>query len=229
MHSFLLVGQSNAAGRGLISEAEPLNNDKIYVLRNGRWRPMFRPINPDRSFSGVSLAENFSRLFADKHGVEVGIIPCAEGNTSISEWQKGEVLFDNAIFNAKLAMRTSTLKGILWHQGEADCGENNYPCYLQRLEKVMSDFRKELGANLPIIVGGLGEFLKDCPSSQNLKNYHFINDALINFVNKTPFSAYASSKGLTSNSDVLHFNTNSVNELGKRYFEAYESLIKNNN
>ena len=226
MHSFLLVGQSNAAGRGLISEANPLNNDKIHVLRNGRWRPMFRPINPDRSFSGVSFAENFSRLYADKYGVDVGIIPCAEGNTSILEWQKGDVLFDNAINNCKLAMRSSTLSGILWHQGEADCGENNYPYHLERLEKVMSDFRKELGADLPILVGGLGDYLKDYPTSQNLKNYTFINDALKSFASKTPNAIYVEAKGLTPNSDILHFNTNSLNEFGKRYFEAFENLKK---
>ena len=32
----------------------------------------------------------------------------------------GELLFDNAVFNAKLAQRTSVISGVLWHRGEAD-------------------------------------------------------------------------------------------------------------
>ena len=62
IHSFLLIGQSNMAGRGVIEEAIPVDNTHIKVLRNGRWQKMFRPVNPDRSFSGVSLAESFKSL-----------------------------------------------------------------------------------------------------------------------------------------------------------------------
>ena len=225
MNSFLLIGQSNAAGRGIISEAEPLKNNNLFVLRNGKWQSMFRPINPDRSFSGVSLAETFSRLYADKYNVDVGIIPCADGNTSISEWQEGGVLFDNAVNNAKLAMRSSTLTGIIWHQGEADCGENNYPFYEERLTIMMSRLKECLGVeDIPVIIGGLGDFLPDCPASNNFKNYNFINDALKNYAKKTPNCKYVSANGLTSNLDLLHFNTKSLQEFGKRYFEAFESL-----
>ena len=52
------------AGRGVIADAPILENqDKIYVARNCKWVNFFRPINPDRTFSGVSLAEKFADLF----------------------------------------------------------------------------------------------------------------------------------------------------------------------
>ncbi len=77
---------------------------------------MFRPVNPDRSFSGTCLAESFAREYSKAHpDVDVGIIPCADGGTKTRQWLPGEVLFDNAVNCAKLAMRTSVLKGILWH------------------------------------------------------------------------------------------------------------------
>ena len=60
IHSFLLIGQSNMAGRGELDKAQKINTAHIHVLRNGRWQPMFRPINPDRPFSGVNLAESFA-------------------------------------------------------------------------------------------------------------------------------------------------------------------------
>ena len=100
LHSFLLIGQSNAAGRGFMHEAGQLDNlgGRIKTLRNGLWFNMFRPINPDRPFSGVSFAETFAKEYALANpGVQVGIIPCADGGTSIWQWQPGELLFDNAL------------------------------------------------------------------------------------------------------------------------------------
>mgnify|MGYP000999236259 CR=1 FL=1 len=47
----------------------------------------------------------------------VGLIPCADGGTSLDDWAVGGLLYDNAVFQAKLAQRTSELSGILWHQG----------------------------------------------------------------------------------------------------------------
>ena len=70
MHAFLLIGQSNMAGRGYLNEAREIDTSHIYTLRNGRWLKMFRPINPDRSFSGVSLAESFAEAYSKKHNFE---------------------------------------------------------------------------------------------------------------------------------------------------------------
>ena len=81
MKAFLLIGQSNMAGRGDFGQVPEIVNGKCFMLRNGRWQPMFRPINPDRSFSGVNLAESFAEAYAKKHGVDVGLIACAEGNS----------------------------------------------------------------------------------------------------------------------------------------------------
>ena len=86
IHSFLLIGQSNMAGRGYINEVEPINNPRIKVLRNGRWQDMFVPVNPDRPFSGINLAESFCDEYSKEHDTDVGIIPCADGGTALSQW-----------------------------------------------------------------------------------------------------------------------------------------------
>ena len=75
IHSFLIIGQSNMAGRGKLDEAQPLDNDKLLVLRNGRWQPMYRPVNNDRPFSGVCLAESFARLYADENNIMTELFP----------------------------------------------------------------------------------------------------------------------------------------------------------
>lgn len=228
IHSILIIGQSNMAGRGSMKDAAPLttNGGKLKVLRNGRWQTMFRPVNPDRYFSGTCLAESFAKAYSDEHPeVEVGVIPCADGGTSLDQWREGGLLFDNAVFSARLAMRTSHLVAILWHQGEADCGEGKYPLYLEKVSAIMSALRRELSADdIPLIVGGLGDFLKDRVESPQLKNYTFVNEALMTYARENPHVAFASAEGLTSNPDNLHFNRTSLAEFGIRYYEAFRTI-----
>ena len=137
IHSFLLIGQSNMAGRGFFDEAVEVDKTHIKVLRNGRWQSMYRPVNCDRPFSGVCLAESFAEKYADKYGVDVGLIPCADGGTSLEQWKPGSLLFDNAVYQSKLASRTSTIAGVLWHQGEADCGVELADTYKQRFDSYL--------------------------------------------------------------------------------------------
>ena len=70
IHSFLLIGQSNMAGRGLKNEVEPIPNKNIYVLRNGRWWPMYVPVNPDRVTAGINLSETFAYRYLQDHLTE---------------------------------------------------------------------------------------------------------------------------------------------------------------
>ena len=227
IHSILLIGQSNMARRGYLADAEPLDNrdERLKVLRNGRWQGMFRPVNFDRSFSGTCLAETFVEKYADEHpDVEVGVIPCADGGTSLDQWQEGGLLFDNAVFQAKLAMRTSNLVGILWHQGEDDCREEFYPIYLEKITAIMTALHKQLGKNIPLVVGGLGDFLKDRKESPQLVNYVYVNKALEEFAKTFPNTIFVSAKGLTSNPDNLHFNHKSLMEFGIRYYSAFKAV-----
>lgn len=227
-HSFLLIGQSNMAGRGFLDEAAPLDTKggRIKVLRNGRWQPAFRPIHNDRPFSGSCLAEDFAAAYADAHpDVDVGLIPCADGGTSLSQWAEGGLLFDNAVAYAKLAMRTSKLVGILWHQGEGDCGEADYPLYRERFTAILRAFRKQLGAeDVPVLLGGLGEFLAECSFDDNLKNYPHINRALREVAASEPSCAYVPAEGLASNPDRLHFSAAALREFGLRYYAEYEKI-----
>jgi len=229
-HSFLLIGQSNAAGRGYPSEVAPLENleKRIKVQRNGRWLPMYRPVNPDRATSGVCLAESFAKEYAIAHSdVEVGIIPCADGGTSLSQWMPGEALFENAVNNARLAMRTSVIKAILWHQGEGDCSPDDVLMYAEKFKTVMDTIRAELGCpDLPIIVGGLGDFLADYESVYICKNFTRVNSILENLGREYKNCAFASAKGLRSNPDNLHFSAEALLEFGVRYYEAFMPFDK---
>ena len=221
MHSFLLIGQSNMAGRGFLADARQIDNSRIFVLRNGRWQKMFRPINPDRKFSGVSLAESFAEAYAKAHNVDVGLICCADGGTKLDQWMPGKLLFDNAVYQAKLAQRTSTIAGVLWHQGEGDCCSDLYSTYKPRFEIMMQAFRDQLDLHdVPFVVGGLGDFL-----ALSLRpDYVHVNTALQSIAQANDLVGFVSAEGLTSNPDHLHFNAESLYEFGLRYFSVYESM-----
>ena len=229
VHSFLLIGQSNAAGRGKLEEAEPLDTcgGKLKVLRNGRWQTMYRPVNTDRSFSGTCFAESFAKAYSEIHpDVEVGIIPCADGGTRLEQWECGGLLFDNAVNCAKLAMRTSTLVGVLWHQGESDCASERYPFYYERFQKIMRALRQELNIeNVPFIVGGLGDFLVNCSILADLENYIYVNEALQRIAKEEKNCAFASAVGLGANPDNLHFSAQALKEFGTRYFDEYQKIV----
>ena len=222
IHSFLLIGQSNMAGRGYLHEAVEVDSTHIKILRNGRWHKMYRPINPDRRYSGVSLGERFAELYAKKYGVDVGLICCADGGTRLEQWEAGSLLLDNAIYQSKLALRTSTIAGVLWHQGESDCSEELSKTYEERFIPIMGELREKLDLyDVPFLLGGLGAFLVDYEKA-DLKNYNNVNEALIKIANKTPMTGFVSANGLTSNPDNLHFSAKSLYEFGSRYFEVFE-------
>lgn len=228
IHSFLLIGQSNMAGRGYPGEVEPIVNDKILLFRNGLWRGMYVPFNPDRSTAGTCLAESFVDLYSRERNVDVGVIPCADGGTCIDQWEVGGPLFDHALYMAELAKRTSTIAGVLWHQGESDCRDDLYLTYENKLAVIMKAFRDKLNLHdVPFLLGGLGDYLIEnewCGGDSYLK----INSALENYANKNPMTAFVSAKGLTSNPDKLHFNSKSLREFGVRYYNEFVKLENKN-
>ncbi len=230
--SFLMIGQSNMAGRGEFGKVAPIVNDKCFMLRMGRWQPMSEPINVDRDVlnirfhSGVCLAASFADEVSKLLDAEVGLIPCADGGTVISQWQPGEVLFDHAVMQTKLALRNSKLGGIIWHQGESDCKDFKPEEYREMFLRTMNQLRKELDAEkLPLIIGELSENLSaDWPLMAS--NTPKMNILLHQLKDELPNCDIASSQGLMMKPDGIHFTSASLRELGRRYFEKYKQLAK---
>ena len=231
-HSILLIGQSNMAGRGDPGEVPPIENKRLFVLRNGRWRPMYVPVNPDRATAGISLSESFADLYAKDHDVDVGIIPCADGGTSLDQWKVGGLLFDHACYMAELAARTSTIVAVLWHQGESDASAERAPFYEEKLTVILEAFRKRLGLEeVPFLLGGLGDFLVQNPDPvrcEKFRNYHQVNRMLEHIAATDAHTGFVSAKGLLSNPDHVHFCARSLRTFGQRYYEAFLKLEDKN-
>ena len=223
-----MIGQSNMAGRGDFGEVAQIDNPLCTMLRNGRFIPMREPINPDRGIfdyfhSGVGLAASFADEYAKHYGEEIGLIPCADGGTRIEEWQPGEILYDHAVAQAKLAQRSAEIIGILWHQGESDSdSEEKMRAYRLRFLHMISSLLRDLSLpeSTPIITGELGEFVsryKDgaCVYYKDINGiFHALSDEYDNI-------GVASAEGLPCKEDGIHFTSAAYRTLGKRYFDEY--------
>lgn len=219
---FLLIGQSNMAGRGAIEAQDKEVIPQILMLNKElAWVPAVDPLHFDKpEIAGVGLGRTFAKtLLHANPGVTIGLIPAAFGGTSLDQWKPGDKLYTDAVRRAKEAQKTGKLRGILWHQGEADAGtEEHVSTYRTRFANLIQHLREDLNApEVPVVVGELGEFQKG-------KFTREMNEqlALIPFV--VPHSGFASSAGLTDKGDNTHFNSPSARELGRRYALAFLAL-----
>jgi len=221
--SFLLIGQSNMAGRGIQNSVPPIINESIKMLRNGRWQIMSEPIHNDRPMAGVGLASSFAASWhADNIGEEIGLIPCADGGTSLNDWQVGGELFDHAIFQAKLAQRSSKLSGILWHQGENDSSAELAAKYVDKFNVIVNELRNQLEVpDVPLIIGGIGDFLPHGQFGAYFHDYYLVNNALQEYAASHSNCHFVTAKGLTANEDQIHFDAKSVRKFGLRYYQAF--------
>ncbi len=225
LNSFLMVGQSNMAGRGFQNEVPLIYDEHIKMLRNGRWQTMVEPINYDRPNAGVGLAASFAAAWRLKNNSEdIGLIPCADGGTSLDDWAADGLLFEHAISQAKLAQKTSKLTGILWHQGENDSTPDFADRYEEKFSLILKTFRTELNLpDLPIIIGGLGNFLTEGMYGAYFSEYATVNKKLVDLAKSTPNCYFVTASGLTSNPDFIHIDAASQRRFGIRYFEAFDT------
>ena len=218
-----MIGQSNMAGRGFINEVPMICNERILMLRNAGWQMMAEPINYDRPNAGIGLAGSFAAMWCMEHeGEQIGLIPCAEGGSSLDDWAVDKNLFKNAVIQAGFAMQDSELIGILWHQGESDSYGGGYQTYYKKLQVIIESLRKELNAfEVPLIIGGLGDFLGKNGFGLNCTEYELVNEQLLKFAREQENSCFVTAEGLTPNPDGIHMDAVSQRRFGVRYYEAF--------
>jgi hypothetical protein len=227
---FLLVGQSNMAGRGAVTPADREPHPRVLMLdKAGAWVPAVDPMHFDKpDVVGVGLGRAFATALTDNDpAITVGLIPAAVGGSPIDAWRPGVLYrptnshpWDDAIARARQAMQAGTLAGILWHQGESDATPELAPLYEARLHDLIARFRSTLEApDVPFIAGQLGRF-PDQPWDDARRQVDEAHGRLPDTVHRT---AFVSAEGLVHKGDGVHFDADSYRELGRRYAAAYRS------
>lgn len=225
---YLIIGQSNAAGRGDLPR-DPVALSNVSILdTNGNLAPAFPNLNVHSNVrkttitQGFNLGYTFAETMAANTANDIILVVNARGATAIEDWAPSILAdasplsyFDEAIRRTNQALTNnpeSTLKGILWHQGEAN---RNNPTYLNDLQQLVTDLRAQLG-NVPFIAGQL--------SYDRLENNTF-NTNLLTLPNLVAETAVASAENLNTG-DLTHFIASSLQTFGQRY--ATEMLTLQN-
>ncbi len=228
MRTFLLIGQSNMAGRGVLGSVPPLRHDRVFMFRSGRWLPAEEPLHTDKpELAGIGLGMSFAVALADADPVaDIGLVPCAMGGTSLDQWAPGGVLYNAAVNATRAALAAAPgarLAGILWHQGEADAADAlTAGSYDRRLAAMLGRLRGDLGrTDAPVVAGTLGGFLArrtDTPHAAA------VTEGLRRLARTQTGFALAEAGDLTDGGDLLHFDAPALRILGRRYAEAFRSM-----
>ncbi|MEO5984581.1 MAG: sialate O-acetylesterase [Ferruginibacter sp.] len=215
---YLLIGQSNMAGRGIISGKYFTEGDpRIFMLnKENKWIHAKHPLHFDKpSVAGVGPGLSFARKMLRKTSRNIGLIPCAVGGTSIDVWTPGAYdestkthPYDDMLIRLMEALKSGELKGVIWLQGESDSNPEKAKIYLVKLTELIQRLRTITNnPDLLFIAGQLGRF-KD--------QYQHINQLLKELPDKVKNTAVASSKGLKDKGDLTHFDAASAGKMGNR-------------
>ena len=238
-HIVLIMGQSNTfSGRGLDPEIDfPMSNLK----QLGRFTNDLEIIDAIPPLDHHSSRENsigfgltFGNLYAQNilNADEILIlVPCGLGGSGFvnDKWNKGDPLYNDAIERVNYIrenFENSELTAVLWHQGERDIDTENYGDLLSRF---ITEFRTDsMSPNIPFILGGMVPYWVDAnPKRQDVETIiRDIPDTHLStaFVNtRQPFVIQKE----VNNEDAIHFDAKGQRELGRRYFNEFVCLLKN--
>lgn len=157
-------------------------------------------IGPGMPFASTVLAKNPS------FGT-IGLVPCAIGGSSITEWARGGLLYNQMLKRTAAALvGGGSLRGLLWYQGEADTITlKDAQHYRSRFERFLSDVRADLGFPELLVIEvalatGQGPYLEEVRKAQfdtNVTNIKCVD-----------------AKGLQVSKDYLHLTTQAQVQLG---------------
>jgi len=160
LHLYLLIGGSNMAGRAEVPQDAGEIIDRCYLLNDkNEWVPARNPLNryssarEDLAIQKLGPGYSFVRKMLEQDKtISIGLIVNAYGDSKIDQWFGKSELYWGARKGAKAAMRSGTMKGILWHQGESD--QKAADGYLDKLQTLAANLRSDLAdTGLPFIVG----------------------------------------------------------------------------
>jgi len=237
---YLLIGQSNCAGRGYLLPEDTVNALEGVWLLNADLvpEPAVAPLNrysnirKDLSMQMIGPGVGFGSLMHEKTGRKVLLVQNARGGSALESWQvggDGEVSYlDSALVRTIPALKYGKLKGIVWHQGETDITNGTAgDIYVERFSKMIVDLRRRVGVGdeVPVVVGEVGQWAWE----DSTKIEAFNHGTLERLTREVPNCHKVTSDDLgyrmPDNPADPHFSRDAAIELGQRYAEAMIEAI----
>lgn len=224
MELYLLIGQSNMAGRATIEPQDKDSINNVFLFTGNKEKPWEKAANPLNKYSTIRKDISMQKLgpgysFAKemvkaRKGKKIGLVVNAKGGSSIEEWKPEGPFYNEAVNQTKKALKYGVLKGVIWHQGESNSSKHYE--YMPKITALIEALRKDLNApNLPFVVGQLSP---DKPQRNDF------NNMILELPNEVKNTGVITAEE-TSTIDSTHFDSSSQRLLGKRYAEALLKLM----
>ena len=227
LHIYILVGQSNMSGRAAVEEEDRNIPKNLFLLDGkGKWVPATHPFvqytnvpnNADDRVikSGGKAGLNFGLTFARRMleanpDVAIGLVVNSKGGSAIESWKQIQGSnYEKTMERVKPILNTGIVKGVLWHQGEANVtlGEK----YPDVLAEVIGQFRKDLNdPKLPFVAGQIA------PLPKGKEKIEPFNAALLKLPARLPHTAVVQADDLSGKD--IHFDGADTRKIGRRYAE----------
>ncbi|MBX9853557.1 MAG: sialate O-acetylesterase [Cytophagaceae bacterium] len=205
----------------------------------GEWSDAIPPLF--RCYTRLGPADYFGRTMVANlpATIKVGIVPVAIGGCDIALFDKvnyasytatapgwmqnaikeyGGNPYGRLVEVAKIAQKSGVIKGILYHQGETNTGQADWP---MKLKNLYDNLIKDLNLNpayVPLLVGEVVTTeAGGCCGAHNeiIAN---VPDVILN-------SYIISAKGLAAQDDHAHFTSAAYRTFGERYAKKMLSLL----
>lgn len=245
---WLKIGQSNSVGTDGSGPIDYLGEDavhpRVFEYSRGVDKSTYRAApagelmayrNPGQDDgSGIGFGQIFGKTRADLNpSIEkVIIINRGVGGTGFAgnRWNPGDDLYTLAVNDLKDALQSNpkaVFKGIVWHQGESDAGQGQ-PFYESALSAMVSGIRNEARSVAPGRVEGVfvcGTMVETWIAGNEgaRRPIDLAHRNVANYITNADFVDFSD---LTDNQDAIHFGTNDLREMGKRYARKVQDLVK---
>ena len=244
-HIYLAFGQSNMEGQGTIESQDKTVDPRFQMLStidnfNGRklgtWNDAIPPLA--NKHGGLGPTDYFGRTLVKELDpqIKVGVVVVAIAGCSIvafdspldqsymstqAGWFKdivkdyGNDPYQRLVEMAKKAKEDGVIKGIIFHQGETDEGDSDWP---NKVKKVYDRLVKDIGLdeNIPFFAGevpyqgsskGTNNNIRKLPSKS--KNFYLVSAEGLNDLDMMR----------------IHFSSQGYRDFGKRYAEKVMEVL----
>jgi Carbohydrate esterase, sialic acid-specific acetylesterase len=171
LYLIVLAGQSNMVGKGAVNDLPlgfPKNGSRIWNFTNAyNWDLAKEPVHSNynqidrvsrNNHPGVGPALAMADAFATQYPqVNIGLIPCAKGGSSIEEWQRDlsrSSLYGSCLHRQKLAQQQGKIRALVfWQGGEDGKDKEAAENWAKNFKKMVKAWRMDIGdENLPVIM-----------------------------------------------------------------------------
>lgn len=223
----VLMGQSNMSGRG--TPVLEWSNPQVQIFGNDyQWHPASNPVDSGAgqvdmiSFdedAAHSPAPEFADLCAERYE-QIGLIPCAKGGSTMSEWVAGQPLYETCM--QRVGAAGGRVAAVLFYQGEGDAAlalDGTPGRWADLFASMVASLHQRFG-QVPIVFAQIAAFPDENASGYSRADWDYVQqqqedielDCVVMITTQDLSFGY------------VHFGNAEYDEIGRRFAEALFQL-----